>query len=80
MEDSHEVGSRIDRIDVEEDLFFAEAPVQVIGQATGIARRIISPVADEDTWWHRGLVRPQTESCTRRSSKVKGQMAFDPLT
>src|SRR5262245_14338385 len=59
MEHAHEIGARVDRVDIEEDLIFAETPGQVIGEPAGIARRIVSPVADEDPWGHGRLgVRP----------------------
>jgi hypothetical protein len=34
-----------------------ESPVQVIGQTSGVAGRIVSPVADKDPWWHQGIRR-----------------------
>ena len=54
LQDADEVGARIDRVDVQEHLASAEAPVHVIGETTGLARRILSSVADEDPWWHSG--------------------------
>ena len=48
-----EVGARLYRVDVQEHLSPAEAPVHVIGETTGLAGRVVSSVADEDPWWHQ---------------------------
>ena len=50
-----EVGARVDCVDIEEDLISAETSSQVVGEPAGIARRIVSAIADEDPWWHQGL-------------------------
>ena len=53
LQDANEVCSGINRVDVQEDVALPEAPVHVVGEATGLAGCIISSVADEDPWWHR---------------------------
>jgi hypothetical protein len=70
MEHTHEVGARIDRVDIEEDLIFPETSGQVVGEPAGIARRIVSPVADEDPWWHRRLgARPMIRLAQPRDAE-----------
>ena len=43
-----EIDSRIDAVDVQKDPPLAEASLQVVGEPAGIARHVVSAVADED--------------------------------
>ena len=48
LEHLDEVGARLDGFDVEEDAIGAEALLQVIGEPSGLAGRVVATIADED--------------------------------
>jgi hypothetical protein len=58
LQDLHEVGAGLDGVDVEEHAIRTEAPLQMVGEPAGIARRVVSPVADEDALGHEDRARP----------------------
>jgi hypothetical protein len=43
-----EIGARLDGFDVEEDAIGAEALLQMIGEPSGLAGRVVAAIADED--------------------------------
>src|SRR5262245_27566993 len=68
LQHADEVGAWINRVDVEEYLTLTESLVQVIGQTSGLAGRIVSPVADKDPWWHQGFAEYHVGSPNDRSA------------